>query len=93
MHNFLLLLSSGFLLGLVFLFYRMELETIIKEDGIYLNFWLIQSDVKFIPFSEICSYKPITYNALENGGRGITRSRNGQTFSISGNKGIEQQEN
>ncbi|MBX2843477.1 MAG: hypothetical protein KTR26_17025 [Flammeovirgaceae bacterium] len=88
MDDYLLVLTSVFLLGLVFLFYKMELETVIKEDGIYLNFWLIQSDVKFIPFSEICTYKAITYNPMENGGRGITKSKNGQTFSISGVKGI-----
>ena len=84
-----LFLSSAVLLALVIVFYYLEMETQVKEEGIYLRLGMLKGEFKFIPFSEVTSYKVVKYSPFEKGGRGVCNTEKCLSFTVSGNTGIE----
>lgn len=84
-----LYLSSAVLLALVIVFYYLEMETQVKEDGIYLRLGLLKGEFKYVPFSEVTSYKVVKYNVWEKGGRGVCHTENTLAFTVSGNTAME----
>jgi len=84
----LILISTVFCL-LVAVFYFLEMETLVKEEGIYLRLGVTKGAFKFIPFSDVLGYKSVRYNSLDYGGRGICHKENCLAFTIRGKDGIE----
>ena len=80
------------LLSFCFLFLKIQLETRINSDGVYVRFFPFQLAEKFYPWSNIDKayvrkYKPI----MEYGGWGLRTGLSGKNkaFNISGNMGLQ----
>ncbi len=85
-----LFLITAVLILLVAVFYFLEMETLIKEEGIYLRLSVFKgSEYKFVPFSDVVSYKAVTYKPIEKGGRGICDTDDCLAFTVRGKNGIE----
>lgn len=85
-------LSWIVMISLIFLFWIMRLETMIKKDGIYFRYRPFNSTYKRIQWSELESAKVRTYKPLrEYGGWGlrIGLTAKGMAFSVSGNQGLQ----
>ena len=92
MSNAGLVLAGIFMLLITLLFYNLRLDTIIKEDGIYVRFFPFHLKFKFysrvsIKKAFIRMYNPIT----EYGGYGIRVGLmgRGKAYNVSGNKGLQ----
>lgn len=90
-----LIVTGGFSVLLLFLIFvviaRVRLKTKITTEGLYVAFSpLIKNWKKFVP-GEIANYEIRTYSAKrEFGGYGIKRRRrSGQSYTISGNIGLQ----
>lgn len=89
-----LLIVTGVLLLFTSLMLSLRLDTIIKEDGIYVRFFPLQWRFKHYPWDSLIkcfvrSYSPLT----EYGGWGLRFGPGGKgwAFNISGNKGMQLQ--
>ncbi len=72
------------------LFRIMKLETIIKEEGIYVRFYPFQFKRKFYNWNELTKCYIRQYNPVgEYGGWGMKGLDNNKALNISGNKGIQ----
>ncbi|MFN5030837.1 MAG: hypothetical protein ACK5FX_01340 [Flavobacteriia bacterium] len=87
-----LLIISGLLLLLTLLFFIFRLDTIIKEDGIYVRFFPFHIKFKHFHWDSISKsfvrqYSPLT----EYGGWGLRLGLfgKGTAFNVSGNKGLQ----
>ncbi|MCY4780311.1 DUF6141 family protein [Sphingobacterium sp. UT-1RO-CII-1] len=87
-----LLFATVLLLGITLLFALFRLQTIIKEDGVYVRFYPFHIKMRYFPWSElekvyVRKYKPIT----EYGGWGLRIGgvKNGTAYNMSGNKGLQ----
>lgn len=73
-------------IGICILFWIMKMETTIKEDGIYINFYPLLWKIKFYPWQIIENIDVIKYNALlDYGGWGIRIG----AYNVYGNKGFK----
>ena len=81
-----IIISVGF--GFIWLFYRMYLLTIIKEDGIQIKFFPF-TDV-IIPFKNIKDYKIKEYRPiLDYGGWGIRFNKSDKAYTVCGKIGLQ----
>lgn len=87
-----LLTITGFLLLLTLLFISSRLDTIIREDGIYVRFFPFHLKFKYFPWENLAktyvrSYSPIA----EYGGWGLRLGifGKGRAYNVSGNKGLQ----
>ena len=86
-----LMLGIWIVAGILFPFFllSLRLETSIKRDGIYIRFIPFHFKPQKFLYSDISSYKSVTYNPIrEYGGWGIRWGRTGKAYSVSGNKGL-----
>ncbi|WP_036602094.1 hypothetical protein [Olivibacter sitiensis] len=72
------------------LFFVLQLETVIKEDGIYVRFFPFHIHYKYFPWQDLYKvyvrqYRPL----LEYGGWGIRFGAKGRAYNVSGNWGIQ----
>jgi hypothetical protein len=79
--------TVSFSLGMVWLFWAMELQVEVRSDALYLHFRPLKR--RTIQYQEIasveaCEYRPV----LQYGGWGIRRGRNGWAYNVSGNQGV-----
>lgn len=69
--------------------YSIRLTTEVRYDGIYLQMWPLHRSFRRIPWSEIESYEPRTYDPLrEFGGWGIRWAPKKLAYNVSGNEGV-----
>ena len=87
-----LLFATFLLVGISLLFALFRLETIIKDDGIYVRFYPFHLEMKYFTWEElkevyIRKYKPLQ----EYGGWGlrIGLGKQGTAYNVSGNKGLQ----
>lgn len=75
-------------LGLMYFFYRIQLITEVREDGITLRYWPFGK--KFIRKEDIASAQVIQYKPLlEYGGWGVKLGKHGLAWSVAGNHGLQ----
>ncbi|KOO46103.1 DUF6141 family protein [Priestia koreensis] len=69
----------------------LKLVTEVRDDGLYIRYVPFHIHYKVFLFSEITSYKPITYSPLKRfGGWGIRFNlQNEIAYNMSGNSGME----
>ena len=92
MGNIELLIVTGLLLLLTLLFINLRLDTIIKQDGIYVRFFPFHIKFKYFAWDSITKsyvrqYSPVT----EYGGWGLRLGLfgKGKAFNVSGDKGLQ----
>ncbi len=56
------------LTGIAYLLYRMQLVTLLREDGIYFKFFLLQRHYRHIRYSQILNYELKEYQPASYGG-------------------------
>lgn len=87
----LILTSIGmtvFIVGLLYMFYRLRLITRVDASGIFVRFYPFTG--KLFPFAEVKSCEARTYRPLsEYGGWGIKHGRSGKAYNISGDRGAQ----
>jgi len=75
---------------LMILFGIMKLETLIKEDGIYVRFFPFHKTYKYFPWAELNKCYVRKYSAVaEYGGWGMKGWGNNKSLSVSGAQGIQ----
>lgn len=82
-------LSTILLLSiLTYAFYRMQLVTEVRNDGLSISFLPLRTQL--IPYSHIKTCKALTYHPIrEYGGWGIRYGRKGKAYNVSGNRGVQ----
>jgi hypothetical protein len=91
------LLTSGiptilFGIGLIALFYWMNLAVIVYPDHLHIRFRPLHLKPVVIPWAEVTACKPRTYRpVLEYGGWGIRYGRGRKAYNVSGKQGVELQ--
>ena len=79
-----------FMLALDFFFFFLHLTVTVKKDGLHINLFPLAK--RTIPFEEIKSSSPVTYNAIKDyGGWGVKNSMGKKTYTLCGNQGVEVQ--
>jgi hypothetical protein len=92
MSNTALIILTGVFLLFTILMLRFKLETIIKQDGIYVRFFPFHIQFKHYKWDDLTKVYVRHYSPLkEYGGWGIRigLSGKGTAFNISGNKGLQ----
>lgn len=87
-----LLIMSASMMALTVLFINFRLETIIKEDGIYVRFFPFHLKLKYYPWHSLTKCYVRQYSAIsEYGGWGlrINLFGKGTAYNVSGNQGIQ----
>ena len=87
-----LLIVSGGMLLLTILFLNFKLQTIIKEDGIYVRFFPIHQAYRKYTWDKLIKIYVRKYNAItEYGGWGIRLGifGKGNALNVSGNNGLQ----
>jgi hypothetical protein len=75
-------------LGLLYLFFYMELVTEVRNDGLYVRFFPFVR--RTIPFDSIRRCEARTYRPIrEYGGWGIRYGGKGKAYNVSGNQGVQ----
>lgn len=90
--NFGLCVITALLLLFTLLFYYIRLDTLIKNDGIYIRFFPFQSRFKYFSWNDLVKSYVRHYAAIrEYGGWGIRLGITGQqkALNISGNEGLQ----
>lgn len=82
-------LVTALMLFLLWLFYILELQTCITEEGIRYRFFPFRWKYKMIKRSEITDLEVIKYNPIgDYGGWGIRYGSKGKALNVSGNMGL-----
>jgi len=84
------LMVFTFIFGIIFPIFILTFHQIteVRDSGVYIR--MSPFPGRFIPLSQIKSYKRRTYNAIaEYGGWGIRFGFNGRAYNLSGNQGIQ----
>ena len=90
MSNAGLILVTGLMVVLTLLFLSFRLETLVKQDGIYVRFFPFQRSFKYYPWASLAKYYVREYAPLrEYGGWGLRYGGSGTAYNISGNKGLQ----
>lgn len=87
-----LLIGFGVILLITLLFYIMKLQTIIKDDGIYVRFFPFQIAYRKYTWDKLTKIYVRQYNPItEYGGWGIRFGLfgKGNALNVSGNKGLQ----
>ena len=80
----------GFTLLMLLLFYVMELRTMVKEDGIYYQFFPIHFKYKQVKWEDLKDFHVRKYSPIgEYGGWGIRFGFNGKAYNVSGDMGLQ----
>jgi len=76
--------------GFPYAFYKMNLTTEIRSDGIYYRFFPFHRSFHKIAAEDIISYEIRNYSPIkEYGGWGIRHGRKGKAYNVSGNRGVQ----
>ena len=76
--------------GFPYAFYKMNLTTEVRSDGIYYRFFPFHLSPRKIGFAELAKYEARTYHAIRDyGGWGIRYGRKGKVYNVSGNRGVQ----
>lgn len=74
-------------LGLLVLFWWMQLTVEVRADGVYVNFRPLKQ--RIIRYDEIAQVEAMRYRPiLQYGGWGIRRGRKGWAYNVSGSRGV-----
>jgi|SRR5579871_1042093 len=66
-----------------------KLITEVRSDALSVRFFLLWPE-RLIPWNEIQSAEPVTYNPLlEYGGWGVRFGRNGRAYNVKGSRGVQ----
>ncbi len=87
-----LLIIIVIIFGFVFpaVFYKMNLTTQVRNDGIYYRFFPFHLSFHKIKLEDIVECEVRNYSALKDyGGWGIRYGRMGKAYNISGNRGVQ----
>jgi hypothetical protein len=85
-----LFLAIVFGLGLPILFYKTNLTTEIRTDGLYFRFFPFHLSFQRIPLDEVKKYEVCTYRPIRDyGGWGIRYGAKGKAYNVGGNRGIK----
>lgn len=85
----LIVLVIVFGLGFPLAFYKMNLTTQVRSDGVYYRFFPFHLSFRKIEFRDIAECEVRTYSALKDfGGWGIRYGRKGKAYNVSGNRGV-----
>ena len=83
-----LVIIFGF--GFPYAFYKMNLTTEVRDDGIYYRFFPFHLSFHKIRLEDLVKYEVRTYNALKDySGWGIRYGRSGKAYNVSGNRGVQ----
>ncbi|WP_126974132.1 DUF6141 family protein [Gynurincola endophyticus] len=90
MNNTTLLIITGLTLLITLLVYNLRLDTIIRNDGIYVRFFPFHFKFKQYTWNTLTKCYIRKYSALlEYGGWGVRIGLSGKAFNVSGNKGLQ----
>ena len=79
-------------IGLIALFYWMNLTVIVYPDHLYIRFNPLHLKPVLIPWAEVTACKPRAYHPVtEYGGWGIRYGRGKKAYNVSGKQGVELQ--
>ncbi len=87
-----LLIGAGISLLVTIFVLSIRLETLVKEDGIYVRFFPIQLSFRFFPWRSLTECHVRKYNPIaEYGGWGLRLGLfgKGTAYNISGNEGLQ----
>ena len=87
-----LILATGLIILVTLLFITFRLDTIIKNDGIYVRFFPFHIKFKHYPWDTLTKSVVRQYSAIaEYGGWGLRLGLfgKGTAFNVSGNKGLQ----
>jgi len=88
--NFILFSSLLLLLVVTALLFYTRLDTLIKEDGVYVRFYPFNLQFKSYNWNQIASHDVVVYKPLRDyGGWGFRISGSGTALSTSGNQGLQ----
>jgi hypothetical protein len=77
-----------FSLGMIYLFYNLQLITEVRQDGLWIRFYPLPG--KIIAYHSIQTCVARTYKPLsEYGGWGIKYGRSGWAYNILGDRGVQ----
>lgn len=66
-----------------------KLITEVRSDALSVRFFLLWPE-RLIPWNEIASAEPVTYNPiLDYGGWGVRFGRNGRAYNVKGSQGVQ----
>jgi hypothetical protein len=76
-------------MGLPAFFHSLKLITEVRENGLYIKFFLLHRRFQKFDFHNLNSYEVTTYSPLkEYGGWGIRYGTKGKAYNVKGNKGL-----
>jgi len=76
--------------GFPYAFYKMNLTTEVRSDGIYYRFFPFHLSFHKIRLEDLTKYEVRTYSALKDyGGWGIRYGWSGRAYNVSGNHGVQ----
>jgi len=76
--------------GFPYVFYKMNLTTEVRSDGIYYRFFPLHLSFHEIRLEDLVEYEVRAYSALKDyGGWGIRYGRRGKAYNVSGNRGVQ----
>lgn len=82
------LLTLGFSLLLVYLFWAMALIVEVRADALYVNMRPLKR--RTVDYADITRVEPCQYQPIRQyGGWGIRHRRGGWAYSVSGNRGVK----
>jgi hypothetical protein len=75
--------------GFPYAFYKMNLTTEVRSDGIYYCFFPFHLSFRKITLEGLVKYEVRTYNPIRDyGGWGIRWGSKGKAYNVSGNRGV-----
>ncbi|MFC1943891.1 DUF6141 family protein [Chloroflexota bacterium] len=76
--------------GFPFVFYKINLSTAVRADGIYYRLFPFHFSFHKIRLEDIINYEVRTYSPLKDyGGWGIRHGPKGKAYNVSGNRGVQ----
>ena len=86
----LIVIAIVFSFGLPCVFYKMNLTTEVRSEGIYYRYFPFHLSFHKIGLEDIVEYQVRTYRALKDyGGWGIRYGQKGKAYNVSGNLGVQ----
>ncbi|MFC1986549.1 DUF6141 family protein, partial [Chloroflexota bacterium] len=75
--------------GFPYAFYKMNLTTEVRSDGIYYRFFPFHLSFHKIKLEDLVKYEVRTYNPIRDyGGWGIRWGSKGKAYNVSGSRGV-----
>ena len=75
--------------GFPYVFYKMNLTTEVRSDGIYYRFFPFHFSFHKIKLEDLVKYEARTYNPIRDyGGWGIRWGSKGKAYNVSGKRGV-----